>query len=75
MVMNERCPDQPHFHAALKDVNGDRNSNYVLLADSPEAALQGALLRTDNGWVGSVEIYDDLTDKPSDMPLLDFWKD
>jgi hypothetical protein len=74
-IHEKRYPDKPHFHTALKEVNAESDSNNILLAVSSETAIGEDRLRTENGWVVSVEFYDDETDNPSDMTLFDFFKD
>lgn len=39
----------------------------------PDEALKFALDDLPTDWLGNIEIYDDETSAPDEMPLIDFW--
>lgn len=75
MDMKPNCTNEAHFHASLRGSKGDGDYSLIILGYSPEKALEEVLSQIKVDWQGSIEIYDDETSGPSDMPLLDYWKD
>lgn len=70
-----RCPVGDHFHVACRGVDDKRNHDLVVEGSNPQEALEEVLSQLETDWVGSIEVFDDQTMAPSEMPLLDYWKD
>ena len=72
--MSLNCPSVQHFHVSATHVD-HTHLDFVILEDDPEAALAKVLEELPSNWKGSVEVSDDDNNGPSDLPLIDHWKE
>lgn len=68
------CPKGSHFHVMGNDVFETDSFTWIIEATDPNDALSKTLDKLPDNWEGSIEVNDHSTLKPSDMPLLDFWR-
>lgn len=72
--MQVNCPTDQHFHVTARGVD-QINLTFVILEDEPQNALEKVLGELPVNWIGGIEVSDDDSLGPSDMPLIDFWKE
>ena len=63
------------FFATVTDAETQTSRTTPVEANNPENALQETIKTLPEGWVGGIEIDDEESFKPDEMPLLDYWKD
>ena len=61
------------FYAKATGVDGHKDFSFQYSGYHPDEALKFALDDLPTDWLGNIEIYDDETSAPDEMPLIDFW--
>jgi hypothetical protein len=61
------------FYAKATGVDGHKDFSFQNSGYYPDEALKFALVDLPTAWLGNIEIYDDETSAPDEMPLIDFW--
>jgi len=70
----ETCPKKIHFHVSCVDVMEKQDFNFLYEVSDPNSALAQAIKELPDDWEGSIEVNDHETLPPSQMPLIDFWR-
>lgn len=72
--MNTQCHSSQHFHVIASDVFDIDNRDEIVRCETPNEALENVLSALPATWEGSIEVMDDKTRGPSEMPLIDYWR-
>ena len=63
------------FYVAAHGSEGHDDFNWNCPAITPQEALEFSISKLPSGWVGNIEVTDDETNHPFEMPLIDYWKE
>jgi hypothetical protein len=61
------------FFVKASGVEGFQDYFFQYLEYHPNEALDAALKHLPAGWLGNIEITDEETSNPNEMPLIDYW--
>ena len=61
------------FYAKATGVDGHKDFSFQYSCHLPEEALKFAISDLPAGWFGNIEVTDDETNSPNEMPLIDYW--
>ena len=67
------CPQNVHFHVELNSASPSETERRIVLTDRPEDALAIVISSLSADWIGGIEVSDDETSSPDDIPLIDYW--
>ena len=63
------------FQVAAHGSSGHADFNWNWQVATPQEALERSIAELPAGWVGGIEVTDDETNFPNEMPLIDYWKE
>lgn len=63
------------FRVAAHGSNGHADFNWNWQVATPQEALERSIAQLPAGWVGGIEVTDEETNLPNEMPLIDYWKE
>lgn len=63
------------FQVAAHGSNGHADFNWSWQVATPQEALERSMGELPIGWVGGIEVTDEETNLPNEMPLIDYWKE
>lgn len=63
------------FQVAAHGSDGHADFNWNWQVATPQEALESSIAQLPAGWVGGIEVTDDQTNFPNEMPLIDYWKE
>jgi hypothetical protein len=69
------CPTGDHFHVIASDMNDIDNRVQISVGSDPEIALSQFLTTLPPDWEGEVSVNDDASLHPSEMPILQLWRE
>lgn len=63
------------FQVVAHGANGHADLKWKWQVTTPQQALERSIAELPTGWVGGIEVTDDETNSPNEMPLIDYWKE